>query len=200
MIVIIEGSQGSGKTHLIRSLKESVETSVFNKDVIFYKYQHVDHLNLLGINHIEPTASFHYFTISNTFTILELHKTILKDKILVFDRGIFSAYTWSVLRKRLDGKVLQDEISKILSSELYQNCHVIRVKNNSNTERDHSDIFDKHNDPYRENVILDQILKQNMELIDNTSRNNTYSEVFNMMDKLSEAALYQSFNKILSLK
>lgn len=200
MIVIIEGSQGSGKTHLIRALKEYVKGSVFSKDVIFYKYQHVDHLNTLGINHIEKTKSFHYFTISNTLTILELNKTVLKDKILVFDRGIFSAYAWSILRKRLNENILRDEISKLLSSKLYQNCHIIKVKVNSYAERDHSDIFDKYNDPSKENNILDEILIDNMGLIDDKSRNNTYSEVFNMMDKLSEAALYQSFNKILSLK
>ena len=200
MIIIIEGSQGSGKTHLIRSLKKSIQRHALNQDIIFYKYQHVQHMKTLDINHIEPNECFHYFTISNTLTILELQKTILKNKILVFDRGLFSAYAWSILRKRLERDTLNKELSRLLKSDIYSNCHVIRVKADSQMERDHSDIFDRYADPERENFILDDLLEENMQQITDQGRKNTYTEVFNHMDKLSEASMYQVFNKILSFK
>lgn len=202
MVVIIEGAQGSGKTHLIRSLKKMLD-SQGRDDIIFYKYQHVDHLKKLELNHIEPTAAFHYFTISNTLTMLELQDTLFKDKILVYDRGIFSAYVWSILRERL-GKLsntkLHEEMTRFLELSLYRNCHVIRIKPVDHVERDHSDIFDKFTDSNRENSIFDSILERNMNHIDNPSRNNSYTEVSNHMDKLSEATLYRVFNEIISIK
>jgi len=39
-----------------------------------------------------------------------------------------------------------------------------------------------------------------MKLIDNPSRGNSYTEVTNHMDKLSEATLYRVFNEIVSIK
>lgn len=200
MVVIIEGAQGSGKTHLIRSLKQMVEG---REDIIFYKYQHVDHLKKLYLNHIEPSAAFHYFTISNTLTMLELQDTLFKDKILVYDRGIFSAYVWSILRERLGemgNPKLHDEITRFLKLGLYRNCHVIRIKPTNHVERDHSDIFDEFTDSVKENLIFDSIFEKNMKLIDNPGRGNSYTEVTNHMDKLSEATLYRVFNEIISIK
>jgi len=200
MVVIIEGAQGSGKTHLIRSLQERL--SYENRDdIIFYKYQHVEHLKKLQINHIEPTEAFHYFTISNTLTMLELQESIMKDKILVYDRGIFSAYAWSILRNRMgkDNNVkLYRELKEFLKLGLYRNCHVIRIKPIYSMERDHSDIFDKFNNSTKENSIFDTVFEKNMKLVNDTGRNNSYTEIVNHMDKLSEAMLYRTFNEITS--
>ena len=197
MIVIIEGSQGSGKTHLVRSLKNYVEREGL-ENIIFYKYQHVAHLSNLDIEHIEPDSSFHYFTISNTLTILELHQTILSDKVFIFDRGVISAYVWSILRKRLRESDLYKELYNLLSNDLFSNCHIIRIKADRQMERDHSDIFDNYTDTNVENVIFDMIIDKNKNLLQDVRRSNSYHEVTNHMDKLSEAALYQTFVKILS--
>jgi thymidylate kinase len=200
MIVIIEGAQGSGKTHLIKSLQERLVANG-REDIIFYKYQHVDHLKKLDINNIEPTEAFHYFTISNTLTMLELQETVMKDKILVYDRGIFSAYVWSILRNRLGEEnniKLYNELEKFLKLGIYRNCHIIRIKPIFQMKRDHSDIFDEFKDPGKENSIFDSIFKKNIKLIDNLGRNNSYTEVNNHLDKLSEAMLYRVFNEIIS--
>ncbi len=199
MIVIIEGAQGSGKTHLIRSLKSRLE-SQGRRDVIFYKYQHADHIKKLGIEDIEPSESFHYFTLSNTLTMLELRDTLLKEKVLVYDRGIFSAYVWSILRERMKPSTLHDELSRFLKSDLYKNSHVIRIRPSIQLERDHSDIFDKHSNSKKENMIFDMIFKNNQDEITDSSRNNSYTEVDNNLDKLSEAILFRKFNEIISKK
>jgi len=197
MIVIIEGSQGSGKTHLIRSLKNHVEREGL-ENIIFYKYQHVAHLSNLNIEHIEPDPSFHYFTISNTLTILELQQSILRDKVFVFDRGIISAYAWSILRKRLNEVALDTEFRKFLGNELFSNCHIIRINASHQMERDHSDIFDNYTNAAVENTIIDLLINKNRDLLQNKGRGNSYHEITNHMDKLSEASLYQIFVKILS--
>ena len=66
--------------------------------------------------------------------------------------------------------------------------------------RDHSDIFDEFTDSSKENMIFDSIFEKNMELINNRGRNNSYTEITNHMDKLSEASLYRVFNEIISNK
>ena len=60
MIIIIEGAQGSGKTHMVNYLK-SCEWGV---NVLFYKYGHVSHMKELEFEDMEPKDAFHYFTIS----------------------------------------------------------------------------------------------------------------------------------------
>jgi len=198
MIIIIEGSQGSGKTHLVRSLKKNYVEREGLENIIFYKYQHVAHLRNLDIEHIEPDPGFHYFTISNTLTILELHQAILSDKVFVFDRGVISAYVWSIMRKRLSDGALNREFRNLLNNKLFSNCHIIRIKANLQMDRDHSDIFDNYTDTNVENNLFDILIRHNIDLLQNQEKNNTYHEVINHMDKLSEAALYQTFVKILS--
>jgi len=195
MIIIIEGAQGSGKSHLINKLKRLLEhrNPDLNKDIIFYKYNHVKYMNELNFNEIEPGASFHYFTISNTLTILELHKTVLKDKILVFDRGIFSAYAWSIMRNRIPKNILNEELTNLLKLDLYSNCHIIRIKSKNIMKRDHSDLFDKYTDSTCENIEFDNILNNNINLISNGSKNNSFVEFENQLDIFSEIVFYKTF-------
>ena len=194
MIILIEGSQGSGKSHMVNFLKKRCR---LDKNIIFYKYQHVSHLKNLNIEEIEPNDSFHYFTVSNTLTILELHKTVLKDKIFVFDRGVFSAYAWSIMRKRLGSDALYNEISRLLVSDLYRDCHVIRVKSGKDSTRAHSDLFDRYADTVKEDFIFDTLFDKNMDLIDDSFKHNSYTEVSNEKDSLSEAIMWQTFNKLV---
>lgn len=196
MIVIIEGSQGSGKTHMVNYLK-SME---WGDNVLFYKYGHVSHMKTLEFEDIEPTDAFHYFTISNTLTILELHKTVLKDKIIVFDRGLFSAYVWSILRNRLDKSKLNLELHKLLDSSLYENCHVIRIISESKEIRAHSDIFDTFTNSVKENFLFDKIFEDNIENLECDKRNNSYTEMINYRDFLSEAVMMNLFDKIIYKK
>jgi len=202
MIIIIEGAQGSGKTHLIRSLKETIsklDYKIPNKNIIFYKFKHVEYMDKLEFNDIEGDKSFHYFTISNTLTILSLQELILSNNVFIFDRGIFSAYVWSILRKRVDVNRLKLELRNLLKLTSYNNCHIIRIKSNHKMERDHADIFDKHANVSLENGIFDELFKLNMNLIDCKDKNNTFTEVTNAFDKLSEAELFSAFRKISSL-
>jgi len=168
MIIIIEGAQGSGKTHLINSLKRNLKFADEYpphqfKNVIFYKYKHVEYMDKLEFNDIEGDESFHYFTISNTLTILGLRDLVMSDKVFVFDRGIFSAYVWSILRKRVDADRLKKELTNLLNLDSYNNCHIIRIKSNTGMKRDHTDIFDKHANVGLENNIFDQLFNLNME-------------------------------------
>ena len=202
MIIIIEGAQGSGKTHLIKSLKETIsklDYKIPDKKIIFYKYKHVEYMDKLEFNDMEGDKSFHYFTISNTLTILGLHELILSDTVFVFDRGIFSAYVWSILRKRMDINRLKLELRNLLMLNSYRNCHIIRIKSNNKMERDHTDIFDKHANVSLENGIFDELFKLNSNLIDCKDKNNTFTEITNTFDKLSEAELFTTFRKISSL-
>lgn len=201
MIIIIEGAQGSGKTHLVNSIKRNildVGYHIENKEIIFYKYKHVEYMKKLNFEDIEPDESFHYFTLSNTLTILSLQELTLSDKIFIFDRGIFSAYVWSILRKRKSTRLLKKELTNLLELDIYNNCHVIRVKTDIKVERDHTDIFDKHTNTVVENNIFDELFDINNKHIINKDKNNSYTEVINTLDKLSEVEMFQAFKKIVN--
>tara|TARA_B100000963_G_scaffold349061_1_gene357571 strand:- start:48608 stop:49162 length:555 start_codon:yes stop_codon:yes gene_type:complete len=176
-----------------------LKSNEWGDNVLFYKYEHVSHMKNMGFEDMEPKDSFHYFTLSNTLTILELHKTVLKDKIIVFDRGIFSAYVWSILRNRMDRSRLNKELSKLLDSSLYENCHVIRIISESKEIRAHSDIFDTFTNNIKENFLFDKVFEDNMENLECDKRNNSYNEMINYRDFLSEAVMMNIFSKKINI-
>jgi hypothetical protein len=96
MIIFCEGPRHSGKTHLIDEFFKQNS----NPNVIYYKFKFAKYIDDFGMRDQESGAGVHYFSIGNILTILELNKTLLKDKIVVFDRCIYSAYVWSIYRNR----------------------------------------------------------------------------------------------------
>jgi thymidylate kinase len=201
MIILIEGPRGSGKTHLSKKLKDYIikDENVDEKDIIFYKYDFVNHMKTLNMEDQEGGAGLHYFTISNTLTILELHKTILKDKVFIFDRGIFSAYAWSIFRKRLDSKRLNIEFMKLLKNDLYHNCHIVYVTTDTPIKR-HKDIFDKFDNYGIENESFNNLFKLNTESINNLEKNNSVNYFKNNMDDISESLFVKTLINIIETR
>jgi hypothetical protein len=107
MILVIEGARHSGKTFLIEKFFEQNK----NPKVHYYKFQFAKYIDDLGMRDQETGPGVHYFSIANVLTILELNQSLLKDKIVIFDRSIFSAYTWSILRKRMEENILPHQNS-----------------------------------------------------------------------------------------
>ena len=201
MIILIEGPRSSGKTHLISKLKHHVENSNIsektNRDIVFYKYGFIDHMNNLKMKDQEDGAGLHYFTISNTLTILELQEIIIKDKVFIFDRGVFSAYAWSIFRKRLDEARLKLEVKSLLSNKLYNNCHVLYVTTKKPKERNSKDIFDSFENYDKENAMFKEIFHENSINIINKEKNNSLTYFENKMDKLSECLFSKTLINII---
>ncbi len=192
MIVLIEGPRGAGKSHLVDNFFEQNN----NKDILYYKFAFSDYIKKLKIEDQEDGPGVHYFSISNILTILGISSTFLKDKHVVFDRSIFSAYVWSIYRKRMKKARLISEFDKILSDFKYNNCKVIYVTRDisiPSVTRDKKDVFCPFEDYEKEKSIYNMIFSRFINEVNDTSRRNEYFEFINYFNHDSE----NKFNRLL---
>lgn len=191
-LILIEGHRHSGKTYLIEQFIEQ------NKDprVHYYKFQFAKYIDELGMRDQEAGAGVHYFSIANVLTILELNQSLMSDKILIFDRCIFSAYVWSIYRERMDVYRLLDEFKKILSSPLYQNVKLVYVNRNDEIEVDkrEKDYFGNFENADREKELFERIFSEFMPQITDLSRSNEFQRITNHFDESSST----QFNQLLT--
>lgn len=196
MIILIEGPRGAGKSHLVDQfmLKNT------NPDVVYYKFAFSDWIKKLRIEDLERGPGVHYFSISNIITILELSNTLLKGKAIVFDRSIFSAYVWSIMRDRMNGDRLIREFSSILKDNLYHNCKLIYVTKTDSSvkiEREEKDIFDKYEDYNAEHQFYDNLIYLFERQISNLSRFNEIHKFKNDFDGASESRFNILLNNLI---
>lgn len=191
-LILIEGHRHSGKTYLIEQFIEQ------NKDprVHYYKFQFAKYIDELGMRDQEAGAGVHYFSIANVLTILELNQSLMSDKILIFDRCIFSAYVWSIYRERMNQYRLLEEFKKILSSPLYQNVKLVYVDRNDEIEVDkrEKDYFGNFENADREKELFERIFSEFMPQITDLNRNNEFQRITNHFDESSST----QFNQLLT--
>ncbi len=191
-IIMIDGARNSGKTHLINSFFAQNT----NPNVLYYKFKFAQYIEDLDLVDQESGPGVHYFSISNVMTILELNQDILKDKVIVFDRSIFSAYVWSIYRKRMDEDRLLSEFQKILESDLYQNCVLVYLTRSGKitTSTRGKDYFDNFENYSAEETIFDNVLDRFENLIQNPKNRNSSFHFVNAFDEKSVSA----FNELLN--
>jgi thymidylate kinase len=186
-----EGARHSGKTFLIEKFFEQNT----NPDVHYYKFQFAKYIDDLKMRDQETGPGVHYFSIANVLTILELNKTLLKDKILVFDRCIFSAYVWSIYRERMGQFRLLEEFRKILNTDLFQDVKLLYVERDESVKiiKREKDYFGNFENADREKEIFERIFSEFNNQITDLSRNNEFSRVTNHFDDDSST----QFNRML---
>jgi thymidylate kinase len=136
-------------------------------------------------------------------TILELNKTILKDKVLVFDRSIFSAYVWSIYRERMDKERLLNEFEKLLGSELYQDCVLLYLTRSGEVnleKREKSDYFGNFENYSAEESIFKEVLTRMNQYYDDSTRDNQYCEFINDFDEASTNRFCELITDLSSTK
>ena len=195
MIVLIEGPRGSGKSHLVNNFF-SENT---NPNILYYKFAFSDYIKKLQIEDHETGPGVHYFSISNILTILGISNTFFKDKFVILDRSIFSAYVWSIYRKRMSEDRLISEFSKILEDIEYRNCKVIyltRDKSISNVSRNKDDLFKYYENYNLENNIFKSIFSRFKKEVSDKSRNNELIEFVNKFNDSSKKEFKQLIENI----
>jgi thymidylate kinase len=184
MIIFIEGCRNTGKTTLLTEFfKQNT-----NPNVVYYKFYFAKYIEEFGIVNHDTGPGVHYFSIANVLTILELNQTLLKDKILVFDRSIFSAYTWSMLRKRMDEQSLLNEFKKILDSELYKDCALLFLDKNQQIQQEQKrtkDYFDQFENYNQEKIVFESLFTLFADQIQNETRNNHFVNFTNSFNSES---------------
>ncbi len=193
MIIFIEGCRNTGKTTLLTKFFEQNT----NPDVVYYKFYFAKYIEEFGITKYDNGPGVHYFSIANVLTILELNQSLLKDKIVIFDRSIFSAYTWSILRKRMEENILLNEFKKILDSDLYRDCTVLFLDKDEEVKQEQKrtkDYFDQFENYSQEKIIFESLFNVFKSKIENTDRNNHFISFTNNFDSES----ISNFIKLLS--
>jgi thymidylate kinase len=195
MIIFIEGCRNTGKTTLLNEFfKQNT-----NPNVVYYKFYFAKYIEEFGIVKHDSGPGVHYFSIANVLTILELNQTLLKDKVLIFDRSIFSAYTWSILRKRMDEQTLLSEFRKILDSNLYKDCTLLFLDKDENVntlEKRTKDYFDQFENYNKEKIIFETLFELFNDKIQNTSKNTNFTKFINNFD---EDSIDDFINKLSNL-
>jgi hypothetical protein len=183
MIIFCEGPRHSGKTHLIDAFLAQNE----NPDIIYYKFKFAKYIEDFDIQSHETGPGVHYFSIGNILTILELNKTLFKDKIILFDRCIYSAYVWSIYRNRMDRTLLLNEFEKILNSELYEDCALLHLTRGElvTAEKRNKDYFGNFEDYAKEKQLFDEIIGTFHTQASDSARGNSYITYTNNFDEPS---------------
>jgi nicotinamide riboside kinase len=184
MILFIEGPRHSGKTYLINKFLESCS----DPRVEYYKFYFANHVKTLGITDKDSSEAFHYFSLGNIMTILEMNqREEYADKIWIFDRAIISAYTWAMLRDRLSPEEAKTEFIKLMSSVLFRNCKTLLVTATSQTaDSDRvKDLWDGAHSTKEELGLMTELIELcNMQLTD-TFKNNQFATVENQFEQSS---------------
>jgi len=197
MIVFIEGPRHTGKSYLIDEFFKQNR----NPNVIYYKFKFAKYIDDLGMRDQESGPGVHYFSIANVLTILELNQTLLKDKLLIFDRSIFSAYVWSIYRNRMDRDRLLTEFEQILKGELYTNCLLVYLtrKDMPTPEKREKDYFGNFENYAAERNLFEEVLTRFKDYSYNPEKSNRYVEFVNHFDSTAVADFNQLLNSSSSL-
>ena len=183
MIVFIEGPRHSGKTFLLNKFFEQNS----NPNIEYYKWYLVDWIKTLKLEDRETYADVHYLSLGNILTILDQMK-IRTDKILVFDRAIFTAYIWAILRQRLPVPRCMEELRLILKSDVYQNCVTIFVDPNPEFVRNsirEKDMWDDVADFDREYDLMDELMLETRTTINDPKKGNRFIRFHNEFNEVS---------------
>jgi thymidylate kinase len=172
-----------------------------NPNVLYYKFAFAKYIEELGMRDQETGPGVHYFSIANVLTILELNKEILKDKVIVFDRSIFSAYVWSIYRERMDKQRLLNEFEKVLNSDLYQNCALVYLtrKEMETPEKRDKDYFGNFENYDAEKKVFEEVLEMASQYTSDSSKRNFNIMYLNNFDTKSVALFCQMLNDIANL-
>jgi thymidylate kinase len=196
MIILVEGHRHSGKTFLMERFFEE------NKDpkIHYYKFQFAKYVDALGLRDQETGAGVHYFSVANVMTIFELNDTLLEDKILVFDRCVFSAYVWSIYRNRMPKERLMQEFQKILQSEIYQNCKVVYIEKDESIklEKREKDYFGNFENADAEKRVFEEVFGEFKSEMTDSTRKNDFKRMINRFDDESIAEFNDTLNKLIN--
>ena len=200
MIILCEGPRGAGKSHLVNGFFRHSE-AVNNNPFLYYKFNFTQYLKELELfERFGDGAEVHYFSISNIFTIFELAQDQWKNRIVVMDRSIFSAYVWSIYRNRMNRSDLMAELYKFISGPVYRDARIVYVKKASGASspnRGSKDEFDKWENYDLEKQIYDEVFNDIGDLLLDSTKGNSITIFENEFDLESESRFNTLLNSMI---
>lgn len=198
MVIFIEGPRHVGKTYLINKFLEQNNDS----DVEYYKFYFADYIDKLNLHRFDQDPALHYFSLGNIMTILELNNTLLKDKVLIFDRSVFSAYVWAQLRERLTEEEAKNEFKKLLhDTTLYENVKVLYMtRTKEPTESRTKDYFDEFDDYQKEDRLFKNLFSEFFVQINDQKRENQLTYFSNDFTEDSVESFIGQLDRLINKK
>jgi hypothetical protein len=140
MLVIFEGARNSGKTYLAQKASE-------HNNIPLYKFEFVKWFNELGLE--DSSRSSHLFALGKELQLLQASRDGILHPIIL-DRGFLTVLVWGVLSKRIHFDEAIEQLDKIISSNLLENCKVYYIHgdnpNKSDRNKDNWDFRDNTSD------------------------------------------------------
>lgn len=195
MIVSIEGPRSVGKSYLLNSFLERNN----DPNVIYYKFFFAKYIDQFDMKDQETGPGMHYFSLGNILSIFELNQTLFKDKIILFDRCIHSAYVWALYRNRLPKEKLLNEYSLILDSELYANCSTLYVDRHDSIQvkTRGKDLFDNFESYEKEADLFNELLDKNCDKLADHAKGNRFIKFINGFNENSISNFAEVLNDLI---
>lgn len=193
-IIMIEGPRCVGKTHLL----DSFFRQNTNPNVFYYKFAFAKYIEELGMRDQESGPGVHYFSIANVMTILELNREFFKDRVVIFDRSIFSAYVWSIYRERMEKPRLLGEFEKILASDLYRECTIFYLNRGEEIEPEKrkKDYFGNFENYSAERQLFEEINLKFKTYTNDPEKGTVFRHFVNRFDESSITEFCQQLNDL----
>lgn len=176
MLVIFEGARNSGKTYLAQKASE-------HNNIPLYKFEFVKWFNELGLE--DSSRSSHLFALGKELQLLQANRDGILHPIIL-DRGFLTVLVWGVLSKRIDFDEAIEQLDKIVSSNLLENCKVYYIHGDNPNKSDRN----KDNWDFRDNTSDEKFLYEKFihYILENYPSFNNFS-IFSFENKFDETSI-----------
>jgi hypothetical protein len=120
--------------------------------------------------------------------------------VIVFDRSIYSAYVWSIYRRRMEKDRLMREFRKVLESDLYQDCVLFYLTRGVEIkeEKREKDYFGNFEDYDAEKKTFDEVIGSNADVVTSIKKKNLTCFFENKFNEESETAFNQKIYDLIN--
>jgi len=176
MLVIFEGARNSGKTYLAQKASE-------HNNIPLYKFEFVKWFNELGLE--DSSRSSHLFALGKELQLLQANRDGILHPIIL-DRGFLTVLVWGVLSKRIDFGEAIEQLDKIVSSNLLENCKVYYIHGDNPNKSDRN----KDNWDFRDNTSDEKFLYEKFihYILENYPSFDNFS-IFSFENKFDETSI-----------
>ena len=176
MLVIFEGARNSGKTYLAQKASE-------HNNIPLYKFEFVKWFNELGLE--DSSRSSHLFALGKELQLLQANRDGILHPIIL-DRGFLTVLVWGVLSKRIDLDEAIEQLDKIVSSNLLENCKVYYIHGDNPNKSDRN----KDNWDFRDNTSDEKFLYEKFihYILENYPSFDNFS-IFSFENKFDETSI-----------
>jgi len=181
-ILMIEGSRGVGKTHLIKSL--NMDNNIHkNPFANYFNYCFTHDFPTLNKVELNQKPEIHYYSLSYDLTILDLIKTNKINHNLIVDRGLLSSLVFGIQANRITFDQAKNQY-KFVEQNYGNFFEIIYIIGNTDKDTRNKDMWSLYNNKETSDLYQKLIDELNIPVTYITNRYDKQSvEAFNSLIK-----------------